>query len=250
MDVEIITVGYEILDGDVLDTNSNWMAKQIASTGNHLRRITIVEDKVEVIASCLGEALERTPDLILISGGLGPTRDDLTLQGVAKGLGLPLVEDPRAMEMIRRKYAAMHPETPPGEILTEPRRKMAMIPEGSDPLSNPVGTAPAVRLNYCKSTIICLPGVPDEIKAIFRESVIPFLKPQEKEPTVQVIVEGIGESLLAPFLNELMPNYGVEIRSYPGKGRIRVKIIGRRCKDAASRLRSALEGRAKVNPLD
>ena len=250
MDVEIITVGYEILEGDVLDTNSNWMAKKIASTGNRLRRITIIEDDVDVIASCLRDSLGRTPELILISGGLGPTRDDLTLEGVAKGLGLGLVEDPDALEMIRRRYAAMHPETPPEGLMTESRRKMAMIPEGSKPLNNPVGTAPAVRIESSNTTIICLPGVPDELKAIFEESVMPVLKPQEKEHSTQVIVEGIGESLLAPFLNELMETCGVEVRSYPSKGRIRVKIIGHRSLDAASRLQSMLRGRATATVVD
>jgi len=250
MDVEIITVGYEILEGEVLDTNSNWMAKKITSTGNHLRRITVIEDDVDVIASCLRDSVGRSPELILISGGLGPTRDDLTLEGVAKGLCVALVEDTDALEMIRRRYAAMHPETPPERLMTESRRKMAMVPEGSKPLSNPVGTAPAVRIESSKTTIICLPGVPDELKAIFEESVMPMLKPQEKQRSAQVIVEGIGESLLAPFLNEVMETYHVEVRSYPSRGRIRVKIIGDRSLDAASRLESILRGRATARIVD
>ncbi len=109
MEVEIITVGYEILEGEVLDTNSNWMAKRISVTGNTLTRITTIEDDPGVIADVLRSALKREPSLILISGGLGPTRDDLTLEGVSLALDRKLEERPDALEMVKARYRTQSP---------------------------------------------------------------------------------------------------------------------------------------------
>jgi len=240
MDVEIITVGYEILDGDVLDTNSNWLAVQISRAGHRLRRITVVEDLVQVVAECLKDCLGRSPDMLLVCGGLGPTKDDLTLEGVALGLGRRLVDNEQAMEMIRKRYARMHPEAPTGEAMTEARRKMGRLPDAATPLNNPAGTAPGVLIQVKKTTIICLPGVPDELKAIFTESILPRLGRGEAPETRTLIVVGIGESLLAPHLNLVMDETGVEIRSYPSKGRIRLKILGPKAGTAVGRLKGLL----------
>ncbi len=240
MQVEIITVGYEILDGDVLDTNSNWLATQLSRAGHRLTRITVVEDLVPVIAECLKDALSRSPDAILVCGGLGPTKDDLTLEGVAIGVGRGLVDNEEAMAMIRSRYAQMHPDVPPNQLMTEARRKMGRLPAGATPLRNPVGSAPGVLMQVGKTKIICLPGVPDELKAIFTESVAPMLGKGERLEIRTPIVIGIGESLLAPHLNRVMDETGVEIRSYPSKGRIRLKILGANAGRAVDRLRELL----------
>lgn len=240
MNVEIITVGYEILDGDVLDTNSNWLAVQISRAGHRLARITVVEDLVPVVAECLKDCFSRSPDMILVCGGLGPTKDDLTLEGVALGLGRGLVDNEEAMAMIRKRYARMHPEAPPAQVMTEARRKMGRLPGGSTPLNNPAGTAPGVIIQIRKSSIICLPGVPDELKAIFTESILPRLGKGEGAEVRTPIVVGIGESLLAPHLNRVMDETGVEIRSYPSKGRIRLKILGPKAGRAVDRLKELL----------
>ncbi len=226
MDVEIITVGYEILEGDVLDTNSNWMAKEIARTGNGLRRVTVIEDDIDTIAECLKAALARRPSLILVSGGLGPTKDDLTLEGVALAFGVGLAENGKAMKMVAERYADWNPKQSPEELMTEPRRKMAIIPVGSEPIYNPVGTAPGILLEQDGTRVLCLPGVPSELKAIFTESVLPLLGASAGEEHCWVMVRGIGESELATHLNHAMDSTGVEIRSYPSRGRIRIKIIG------------------------
>jgi nicotinamide-nucleotide amidase len=226
MDVEIITVGYEILEGDVLDTNSNWMAKEIARTGNRLRRVTVIEDDVDTIAECLRAALARKPSLVLVSGGLGPTKDDLTLEGVARAFGVGLAEDEKAMKMVAERYADWNPGQSPEELMTEPRRKMAVIPEGSEPVYNPAGTAPGVLMERDGTRVLCLPGVPGELRAIFTESVLPLLGASAGEEFCWVMVRGIGESELATHLNQAMDSTGVEIRSYPSRGRIRIKVIG------------------------
>lgn len=245
MDVEIITVGFEILDGDVLDTNSNWMVKRISKTGNRLRRVTIIEDLVGVIASTLGGSLARSPSLIIISGGLGPTRDDLTLEGVAMGLGVGLAEDPDAMEMITDAYARWNRGKTREELLTGPRRKMGVLPVGSTPLENPVGTAPGVLYRSGETTVVCLPGVPGELRGLFNQSVMPLLGTEDSGERASVMVRGIGESELADHLNAAMAETGVEIRSYPSKGKIRLKIIGDGTADAIKLLRESLgEGRS------
>ncbi len=237
MNAEIIVVGYEILDGDVLDTNSNWMAKHLSRTGHNLRRITVVEDLIDIIAETLRDVLSRSPGLILVSGGLGPTRDDLTLEGIAKGLGRKLVESPEALRMIESRYRRMFPDARQGEMMTQSRKKMGILPQGAIALNNPIGTAPGVLIREGASTIICLPGVPDELKAIFTDSIVPLLAGGTHWAFRSVLVEGIGESTLAPHLNQVMEELAVEIRSYPSKGIIRLKILGARASDAVERLK-------------
>ena len=246
MDIEIITVGFEILEGDVLDTNSNWMADKISGTGNRLKRITVIGDRVPVIARCLRESLARSPGMILISGGLGPTKDDLTLEGVAMGLGIKLVDNEQAMTRIRERYAGMHPEIPLDNVMTGPRRKMGRLPEGSTPVDNPAGTAPGVKILKGETTIICLPGVPSELKAIFIETVLPLLSGRHHALSRSIFIVGIGESSLAPHLNQVMRETGVEIRSYPSKGKIRIKIIGKESEKATNQLIALLPVEATV----
>jgi len=226
MEVEIITVGYEILEGEVLDTNSNWMAKRVAVTGNRLTRITVIEDDPGIIAEVLRSTLKREPSLVLISGGLGPTRDDLTLEGVSLALDRELEEHPGALEMVMARYRKIHADAPEEGLMTESRRKMAAIPRGSEPIPNPEGAAPGVMVTEGSTTVICLPGVPHELKGIFRDSVIPLLAKVESTRCRSMVIRGIGESALAPSLNRVMDETDVEIRSYPGKNGIRLKILG------------------------
>ncbi len=249
MEVEIITVGYEILEGDVQDTNSSWMARKISSTGNTVARITIIQDQPSVIAKTLREALSRRPSLILVSGGLGPTKDDLTLQGLSLALDRELKIDPGALEMVSNRYSRIHPEVAPDNLMTESRRKMAKIPDGSKPLPNPEGAAPGVLIKEGETAIICLPGVPDELKSIFKGSVLPTLSRIDAIKIHCLFVEGIGESALAPELNRIMEEMGVEIRSYPSKGRIRLKILGEEADQASQRLVSRLGEDVRVTEI-
>jgi nicotinamide-nucleotide amidase len=249
MDVEIITVGYEILEGDVLDTNSNWMAKEIAKTGNKLRRVTIIEDDIPTIAECLTAAMARKPSLILVSGGLGPTKDDLTLEGVARVFGVGLAENGKAMKMVAERYADWNPKQTLEELMTEPRRKMAIIPDGSEPVYNPVGTAPGVLMERNGTRVLCLPGVPGELKAIFTESVLPLLGASAGEEFSWVMVKGIGESELATHLNQAMDSTGVEIRSYPSRGRIRIKVIGKGREKAIELIAKSLGAKGRIERL-
>jgi len=169
--VEIVSAGNEVLLGDVVDTNSNWLCKRVTALGGHVRRTVMVRDEVEAIADELRAALSRRPQLIFTVGGLGPTQDDLTLQGVALALGRPLELHPEAERMVREKYAefAARGFVPFAEM-NAARLKMARLPRGATPLRNPVGGAPGVLLESAGTTIVSLPGVPEELYAIVSES--------------------------------------------------------------------------------
>jgi molybdenum cofactor synthesis domain-containing protein len=169
--VEIVSAGNEVLLGDVVDTNSNWLCKHITGLGGQVRRTVMVRDEVEAIADELRAALQRRPQLIFTVGGLGPTQDDLTLQGVAAATGRPLELHPEAERMVRDKYAEFAAQgLVPFADMNEARRKMARLPAGATPLRNPIGGAPGVLLEVDATTIVSLPGVPEELYAIVSES--------------------------------------------------------------------------------
>ncbi len=202
---EILAIGSEILAGDVLDTNSHWLCRQLTARGLRVVRITALPDDPDVISEALRAALRRGPSLIITCGGLGPTADDLTLAAVAAALGRPLSKDPAAWEMVRGFYARLYAR---GKVatpeMTAARGKMAILPEGSVPLANVVGAAPGVLLEEGGTTIACLPGVPAEMKWIFEHSLWPRVAARL---AAQVYVERIiptdchDESVMAPAVD-------------------------------------------------
>ena len=217
---EIVTVGNELLIGKILNTNAQWLAKRITNLGGKVTRITAVGDYIEEIASVIGEAIQRKPDLIITVGGLGPTFDDRTLEGIAKALRLELKVNEKALRMIREKYRTYFKEKGMERAeLTSPRVKMATLPEGAEPLPNPVGTAPGVKISVGRTLIVALPGVPSEMKAIFNESIAPFLKEKTGGALFfekSIHADGIMESTLAPLIDQVMrDNPSVYIKSHP-----------------------------------
>ena len=239
----LITVGYEILDGKILNTNSKWLAERITSMGGRVDRMITVGDDVDEIVWAIRESIKSGVDWIITSGGLGPTYDDLTLKGIAKALRRKLVLNRKALEMLKRRYEKLYEEgvIPSPELIPQ-RIKMAMLPRGGKPLKNDVGSAPGVLLRYGKTRIVCLPGVPSELKNIFENEVEPFIRKGLKR-VYRVErwfeVKGIAESTLAPKLEILrLRNPNVYIKSHPrmeeGKSVIRVQLIS-----AANRLKTA-----------
>jgi molybdenum cofactor synthesis domain-containing protein len=218
--IEIICVGNELLIGKIVNTNAHWLAKRATSLGMTVKRVTAVSDDVAEIATVVRESLKRKPKLIITTGGLGPTFDDKTLEGIAKALNRELELNQKAFGMVRKKYETYAKEGKIEKVeLTPPRVKMAKLPEGSKPLLNPVGTAPGVETKVGGTFLIALPGVPSEMDAIFEESVAPLIK---KEAGVTVFLErsvfadGIMESALAPLIDEVMhDNSCVYIKSHP-----------------------------------
>jgi len=218
--IEIICIGNELLIGKIVNTNAHWLAKRANSLGMTVKRVTAVSDDVAEIATVVRESLKRKPKLIITTGGLGPTFDDKTLEGIAKALNRELELNQKAFGMVRKKYETYAKEGKIEKVeLTPPRVKMAKLPEGSKPLLNPVGTAPGVETKVGGTFLIALPGVPSEMDAIFEESVAPLIK-KEAGVTVfferSVFADGIMESALAPLIDEVMhDNSCVYIKSHP-----------------------------------
>ena len=172
--VEIHAIGNELLAGDVLDTNSHWLCRQLAGRGARVSRIATLPDDVATIGEALLAALSRRPALIVTCGGLGPTADDLTVAAQAIALDRALAENPTAIAMVRDFYATLFRR---GEVttpeMTPARTKMAVLPADAEPLPNSVGAAPGVLMIEAGTLIAALPGVPAEMKAIFEESLWP-----------------------------------------------------------------------------
>jgi len=205
--VEIIAVGNELLLGDVLDTNTHWLCQKITALGGRVCRAVMVEDDVEAIAAEIQGALARGADMVITTGGLGPTADDMTLAAVAQALDAPLELNEAALALVRDRYVQLAEQ---GYVqcaeLSQERRKMALLPRGARPLHNPVGTAPGVVLKAGSSTIISLPGVPEELKGIFATSLRPILKELLGESVFmeRVITIRCGdESVLAPIVSQV-----------------------------------------------
>jgi molybdopterin-biosynthesis enzyme MoeA-like protein len=197
----------------------------------------VVEDDVNEISSAVKESIAREPNWLILSGGLGPTYDDKTLEGVAMGLGLDLVIDGAAVEMLKKSYARRSANYE----LNEVRLKMAKIPRGSTPIQNPVGTAPSVQIKAtpAKTMIICLPGIPKEMEAIFLQIILPQIKNDIGEFYVMetsLNVTAVSEVMLSPMLCKIVecnPRDFTYIKTHPyysvdnNESRLRVQLIVR-----------------------
>jgi nicotinamide-nucleotide amidase len=237
--IEILCTGNELLSGTIVDTNAQWISSKITDAGGFVRRITLVGDEVNEISSAVKESIERKPNWLIVSGGLGPTYDDKTLEGIGTALNLKLVLDNNAVEMLRKSYT-LHGLTTNYE-LNHTRLKMARIPEGSTPIQNPVGSAPAVLIEIANKTtkIICLPGIPKELKAIFSENILPQIKKSNSDfYIVRSFCEtiGISEAMLAPTLSSIVDMYSsdsIYVKTHPqgytsdNKPRLRIQIISK-----------------------
>ncbi|MHA1595481.1 MAG: competence/damage-inducible protein A [Candidatus Baldrarchaeia archaeon] len=228
--VGILVIGNEILDGVIQDTNSNWLAKKLKEMGFLVKEIMVVRDNVNDIAKALKRLIDDGCEIVITSGGLGPTHDDKTLEGVAHAFNLKLVLNEEALEIVKRQYQLFYQlgivDTPE---ITPPRKKMAMLPEGAKALDNRVGGAPGVLLELPNAMIICLPGVPRELKWIFDNQVSEIIKSRIKGVMYEEIAEMpiIDESKLSPLIDEVMRKIeGVYIKSMPGAFRdtIRIKV--------------------------
>jgi len=189
-----------LLIGRTLNTNAKWAGKRLANVGAMIKEITTVDDDLGEISSALHSSLARSPEFLIVVGGLGPTPDDMTLAGVAKGLGKKLTPNKEALALIMRHYAKRGLRN---IEMTPARRKMARLPTGADPLENWVGTAPGVRLTTGRTVIFCLPGVPHEMKWIFVRSVEREVRKRLGKyyrRSMTMNFEGVLESSLAPVI--------------------------------------------------
>ncbi|MDG7014098.1 MAG: competence damage-inducible protein A [Nitrososphaerota archaeon] len=229
--VEMLAVGKELLIGKTMNSNAFWIGRRLAKMGSMIKEITTVDDDLDEIGAALLAITRRTPDFLVVVGGLGPTPDDMTLKGVARALRLRLAPSEEALRLIRAHYAARGMAEPE---MTPPRKKMATLPAGSAPLKNEAGTAPGVRLVAGRTVIFCLPGVPVEMRWIFRRSVEPEIRGKvgviyRRNVTMRLL--GVPESALAPALaTEVKRHPGAYIKSHPrgaaeGVSRILIDVV-------------------------
>lgn len=219
-DMETVCVGNELLIGKISNTNAQWISKRATVLGILVKRITVVPDEVDEIAATIRDSLKRKPQFIVTTGGLGPTFDDKTLQGLARALERKLSINQEALRMVKAKYEEYFRENRIENCeLTPPRVKMATLPEGTKPIPNPVGTAPAVLAKTRTSSIISLPGVPREMEAIFEATVAPMLKRATGSNSFHeksVYADRIMESNIALIIDQVMrDNPRVYIKSHP-----------------------------------
>ncbi|MHA1917359.1 MAG: competence/damage-inducible protein A [Candidatus Ranarchaeia archaeon] len=223
--IGILSIGNEILSGIIVGTNSHWMINQIVKFGGEIIETMTVKDEKEHIGKAIKRLLEDDLDFILTTGGLGPTHDDISVLSIAGSLNLDLEENKQAIEIISRQYDKLFKKKiVKSPELTPERVKMGLLPKGSTPLNNEIGGAPGVLIEPAgrKSKIILLPGVPEEMKHIFTDSVIPLIlekmSQQNSEKYYQEFTEVsiTDESYFSPFIDEVSKKYpSVYIKSMP-----------------------------------
>jgi nicotinamide-nucleotide amidase len=227
---EIIAIGNELLLGDVLDTNTNWLCKRITGVGGQVTRVAMIRDEIEAIAGEICSALGRKPELVFTTGGLGPTGDDITLLAVAEATERPVELHAEALALVKAKYEELAEKGYVEDAaLSEARKKMAYLPRGAAALRNPVGGAPGVVLEMGDSTLISLPGVPEELKAIYGETLPPLLERffgESYYEEQEVIALSGDESSLAPLLSQVVEAHPeVYIKSRARKYGAGVRIL-------------------------
>ena len=221
MQAEIITIGTELLLGEIVDTNSAWIAQQLAYIGMDVYRTVTVGDNLDRISGAVRNGLANA-DLVITTGGLGPTVDDMTREGIARATGRSVVLDEGLLKEIAAFFAGR------GRVMSDSNRKQATIPAGAEVIRNPVGTAPAFAVEQQGSLVIALPGVPHEMRYLMEHAVMPLL--QQRYGLQAVIASrtlrtcGIGESTLGALIPDLMEmsNPTVGTAAHPGQTDIRI----------------------------
>lgn len=218
---EIITIGTELLLGETVDTNTRYIARALRDKGVDLFRASTVGDNPERIANIIREGMERA-EIIITTGGLGPTIDDPTREAVALGVGVPMEFQPDLWEQIKERFQRY------GRTPSENNKKQAYIPKGAIPVENKVGTAPAFIVEVGNRTIISLPGVPREMEHLLHNKILPYLKARyDLHGVIKARVlhtSGVGESQIDERIGdlELLTNPTVGLAAHAGQVDVRI----------------------------
>lgn len=231
VDAEIITIGTEILLGEITDTNSTYIARALRDIGVNLFYTTSVGDNRGRIADVIRLALSRV-QVVITCGGLGPTVDDMTRQSVADATGRELVFHQELLDQIATRFASFKMQ------MSENNRRQAYLPENATVIENPVGTAPSFIVEYENKVVISLPGVPREMKYLLMEQVIPYLRQKYHLGIIKARVlrtAGIGESILDEAIgNELLEMSNPTIGLAAHSGQVDVRITAKAETEAAA----------------
>jgi nicotinamide-nucleotide amidase len=221
---EIISVGAELMSGATVDTNSGWLSDRLGRLGSIVQRHTTVGDDAGAITAVMREAIERV-DLVVVTGGLGPTSDDLTRDALSQLTGRPLIVDPDSLAAIERYFASMNRPMPPSN------RVQAQCPENATPLMNRWGTAPGIQANMGKVALFALPGVPREMKVMFEHYVEPHVRArcgQSCMVTRVIRTFGAGESSIGEQIADLMKaGRNPAVGTTADEGVISIRIVAR-----------------------
>lgn len=220
MRVEIITVGNEILSGDILNTNTKYISEKLMEIGIQAHYHTTVGDIKESIIEATMFGLQRS-DILIYTGGLGPTQDDLTKEAVCEVLDIDLELREDIVVLIEKIFEKKHITMPKSNL------KQAFIPKGGEALPNAFGTAPGVFINYNNKLVFLLPGPPKEMKPMFNDTIVPILKNKLNYVIISKTIKtiGIGESSLEEKINDIIKNNkDLFIATYAGDGLVDIKI--------------------------
>ena len=225
MQAEIITIGDEILIGQIVDTNSAWIAQKLNAIGLRIKQISSVSDDKQHILTALAEAHNRA-DIILITGGLGPTKDDITKKTLAEYFGVGLIENKEALENVEKIFRRLR-----GTFteLLDVNKQQALVPENCEVIINKNGTAPGMWFNKGGKIYVSMPGVPHEMMYMMEESVIPKIKDTFKLPFIihkTILTAGEGESYLAEKIADIegsLPSF-IKLAYLPKLGQVRLRL--------------------------
>ncbi|WP_273887630.1 competence/damage-inducible protein A [Rubrobacter naiadicus] len=219
---EVLAIGTEMLLGELVDTNTAWISRRLAALGVGIYRHTTVGDNLERIAAALQEAASRA-DLVITTGGLGPTSDDLTNEALARATGRRMVEYAEAREHVERKFREFGRKPSPSNY------KQALFPEGTTLIPNPLGTAMGALLESDGTLFATLPGVPQEMRGMFEETLVPLIRERSEGAIVSRTLwfVGLGESALAERVQDLLDAENPTVAPLAGQGKVRLRITAR-----------------------
>jgi len=209
--IEIFAIGTELAIGQIQDTNSAWLAQEVTRLGGRPRRLTVLSDDLEDIVRSLRDSLDRGTGILLVTGGLGPTPDDLTVEALCRLAGIPSeVHEPTVQDYIGRRGYKSREEVTPNLL------KMATLPKGATVHANPVGWAPCIEVAVRDSVVLSMPGPPREMKGIFEAHVQRILSQrlQAKSATRRVWTS-MYESEMSPHIQKVMQEFpGTYLKGY------------------------------------
>jgi len=238
MQAEIITIGEELLIGQIVNTNAAWIAERLNEAGISVRQVSVVSDSENEILRILGEAYQRS-ELVIMTGGLGPTRDDVTKLALCRFFDTNLVLNDEVLEDVRTLFSRRNLG------LTELNRQQAMVPEMAKIIRNQNGTAPGLWLEKEGRICVAIPGVPYEMKTMIEDHILPELKKRRKDRFIvhrTILTQGIGESFLSEIIAEWensLPQF-IKLAYLPSPGMVRLRLSASGSKEAE--LREALSG--------